>query len=548
MAFNPSVPAGDDYARVAASIAAAIRSQDLRRAYEIANWALGRGITGRVIFNTRGLALQASGRHYEAIEDFRRALEYTPNDEGIHNALGMSYLALERSGKAVEAFDAAVSANPNSALSHYRRGIALAMRGNQADAQAAFERAIEIRPDFPEAIADLAALSVRQGDRDRGRELAERSLALKPSSATANFALTLLDLREGRFAEAEQKAKALAADPTLDNGQRIHVMGMIGDALDAQKRYDEAFAAYRMGNEIAQHANAGRFEGARGGDTIRYMTAYFEKTSPAPWQAADAGEERADGPAQHVFLLGFMRSGTTLLEQVLASNPRVVAFEEKGTLNTLSDTYMTSPDGLDRLSRIAGDELAEARSEYWGRVAQHADDLKGKILVDKQPLNTVKLPLIAKLFPKAKVLFALRDPRDVVFSCYRRQFRITSSMVEFLTLTDAANFYAGIMNLGTIYRDLLPLNLLEHRYEDMVADFEGRVRAVCDFIGIDWSDSMRDFDKNAPKPDLRSPSASQVQRPLYAEGVAQWRKYADQLAPMMPILAPWVERFGYPAE
>ncbi|HVV65716.1 MAG TPA: sulfotransferase, partial [Rhizomicrobium sp.] len=244
----------------------------------------------------------------------------------------------------------------------------------------------------------------------------------------------------------------------------------------------------------------------------------------------------------------FMRSGTTLLEQVLSSNPKVVALEEKTLLATLSVEYATSVEGLDALAALDGEDLARARAEYWTRARTYAPDLNGRIFVDKQPLNTLRLCLIAKLFPKAKILFALRDPRDVVFSCYRRHFRVNMAMFEFLDLEDAARFYASVMNLGQIYRDLLPLNLLEHRYEDMVRDFEGRVRAVCEFIGLEWSDSMREFHKNAPSPDIRSPSAGQVQRPLYGEGVGQWRLYSQQLAPMLPILAPWVEKFGYSPE
>jgi len=156
------------------------------------------------------------------------------------------------------------------------------------------------------------------------------------------------------------------------------------------------------------------------------------------------------------------------------------------------------------------------------------------------------LPLVAKLFPGARILFAIRDPRDVVFSCYRRQLKINADTSAFLSLEGTARFYAYTMRLAEIFREKLQLNILEHRYEAMVEDFDGRVRAVCDFIGVEWAETMRDFDRHDSVVDIRSPSASQVRRPLYGEGVAQWRRYADQLAPIYPIVAPWVEKFGYP--
>jgi hypothetical protein len=104
------------------------------------------------------------------------------------------------------------------------------------------------------------------------------------------------------------------------------------------------------------------------------------------------------------------------------------------------------------------------------------------------------------------------------------------------------------MSLAELCRQKLPLNVFEHRYEDMVDDFDGRVRAMCDFIGVPWAETMREFNKHAPYVDLRSPSAIQVRRPLYSEGVGQWRRYANELAPILPILAPWVEKYGYPPD
>jgi hypothetical protein len=145
------------------------------------------------------------------------------------------------------------------------------------------------------------------------------------------------------------------------------------------------------------------------------------------------------------------------------------------------------------------------------------------------------------------VLFAVRDPRDVVFSCYRRHFDIDPTKFELLTLEDCARFYAAVMNLGELCRAKLPLTLHEHRYEDMVEDFEGRVRAVCEFLGIEWTETMLSFSERAREQTIRSTlSATQVRRPLYREGVGQWRRYAQQLAPMLPTLTPWVRKFGYP--
>lgn len=535
-------------ARTMSDIAAAVGSGNLRRAYDLSNWAITRGMTGRIVHNARALALQASGRQREAIEDFRRALTFSPNDPGILNAIGMSELSLLLFPDAIRSFEAAIAIEPSNPLTHYRLGMAYGMSGEHEAARPAYERAVLLKPDYTEALASLASLTARKGEAQIARDYAQKALTLDPAEPTALLALAILDIGDKRFAEAEPQLRSLAANPRLNVMARSGVQSLLGDALDGQERYAEAFAAYQATNDEVRRQLGAQFESARGADAVGHLTAYFKDASPERWMAPDEGDGFASDCRQHVFLLGFMRSGTTLLEQILASNPDVVALEEKGTLNALGTTFMTSNDGMDALSDLRGGDLAAARRLYWEKVAASGESPGGKIFVDKQPLNTLKLPLIAKLFPQARILFALRDPRDVVFSCFRRHFRVNPTAFEFLTLEGAAQFYSAIMSLAQIYREKLKLDILDHYYEDMVTDFEPRVRAVCEFIGLEWSDSMREFNRNAPKVDLRSPSARQVQRPLYGEGVGQWRRYAEQLSPIQPIVRPWVEKFGYPAE
>jgi hypothetical protein len=175
-------------------------------------------------------------------------------------------------------------------------------------------------------------------------------------------------------------------------------------------------------------------------------------------------------------------------------------------------------------------------------------DISGKTFIDKLPLNTLKLALIARLFPKAKILFARRDPRDVVWSCFRRNFRMNAGMAELTSPERAARFYDSVMRLAEAARAKLPLSEHVLRYEALVEDFDGRSKAVVDFLGLDWREEMRDFAEQSAKRPLRSPSASQVRKGLYQEGVGQWRRYAQQLQPILPILQPWVEAFGYPNE
>ncbi len=547
MAIFPSTNRPPVDPEILAQVSAAVAASNLRGAADLAVIALARGMRHPTFHNARGLWLQQTRRYQEALTEFQSALALNPGNPTILNAIGLCCLKLDKGDDALRAFDAAIAINPNVAHHHYRRGLTLANRGDHEGAALAHQRALDLLPDFPEALASLASIAARKAQADKARDLAARALALKPKDGTALVALAILDIAEKHYTDAETRLRDVLSDPALGSQPRSAALGLLGDALDGQKRYAEAFQVYIQENEELRREHAPRFN-LRAIDAATSLLEYFRDTPRELWRAPDPGVEPKDGPAKHVFLLGFMRSGTTLLEQVLASNPDMVALEEGGLLNGLGDRYLTSFPAIDALASIGGRELQEARDLYCQRLGRTGLDVKGKVFVDKQPLNTVKLPLIAKLFPNAKIIFALRDPRDVVFSCFRRHFKVNATMFEFLNLTDSARFYAAIMALAEVLRDKLPLNLFEHRYEDMVVDFETRVRAVCDFVGVPWNDSMKDFNKYAPAVDLRSPSATQVRKPLYSEALAQWRRYEEQLAPIQPILRPWVEKFGYPVD
>src|SRR6185295_19458453 len=154
------------------------------------------------------------------------------------------------------------------------------------------------------------------------------------------------------------------------------------------------------------------------------------------------------------------------------------------------------------------------------------------------------LPLIAKLFPAAKILFAIRDPRDVVLGCFRRTFRVNPAMFEFLALGGTARFYDAVMSIGEISRQKLGLKWHDLRHEALIEDFDTELRQVADFIGLEWNDAMRDFAQRARTRSARTPSAVQLARGLSRGGMGQWRHYAQELTPVLPILKPWVERFG----
>ena len=367
------------------------------------------------------------------------------------------------------------------------------------------------------------------------------------ASRAATFAAIQSLLRQGDCQGAEARLREVLQWPDMLPANRGLALRLLGDALDGLARPADAFAAYAAANaELGRAQPPAAAPGETALQLARRLGDYVQDP-PAAWRApAQPGGTPPDAARTHVFLVGFPRSGTTLLEYALAGHPRIASLEEQKTLTEREDSYLASPQALARLAALDPDEAARLREAYWLRVRALAGaDLGSEVFIDKMPLNTVRLPVIARLFPQARILFALRDPRDVVFSCFRRSFVLNASMREFLTLQGAADYYAAVMRLGETCLDVLAPPAHRIRYEDLVADFEGALTGALAFMGLDWSPEVADFPRRARERPGLTPSAAQLARGLYAGGIGQWRRYRAEMAPALPTLRPWVERYGY---
>lgn len=543
----PLAPDPTTVVRHLRDIDACLERGDVAEACRLAEAAKVRGAAHPRLHRVLAHGHEAQGRHDEALAELGQGLELDPSNLDLVVAVGFCLIQLDRRPEALGVFRHAVALAPGSVAARFGLAIALKATFALAEAKAAFEQTLALDPAHARAAAELAGICLSQERPEEARALVERALAQDPADAEANIVLGKLALTDGDHVTAHDKAREGLEIAGLGLGKRAELRFLLADALDGLGRADEAFAAY-----VA----------AKSDERARYTDAFERPGQESAWQGAERALETflatpverwapppATAAASHadpVFLFGFPRSGTTLLENVLASHPGVVCLEEQPTLADPSALFLNAAGGLERLSQIPSQDLGMFRSLYWRRVREFgAADPTGKVFVDKQPLGVFMLPVIAKIFPGARILFPLRDPRDVVLSCFRRDFQMTASMFEFTTLERTARYYDVAMRSMAAFSERLPLAVHEVRYERLVEDFDAEVEAACAFLGLAWSDALRDFPHTARARGVRSRSWNQVTRPLNRNGVAQWRRYERALEPVLPILAPWIERFGY---
>jgi tetratricopeptide (TPR) repeat protein len=526
----------------------AARSGNHAHAAALAESALAEGLEHPLLLNVAALQLEQQGRSLQAAQLLERAVRLAPSDLGSRNALGLCLLRLERPRQALEHFEILLKSHPALPYVHTSRGNALLALGEITAAEASFTRAIEIDPGQSIAYAGLAHVASSRGAYEQAREWAERALAGVPGFPSAVMSLATADMHQRRTPEAEGRLRALLDDNRLTDLERAHATGLLGDALDAQSRPAEAFEAYRACNEALARVYAPRYVGdERALEHARGIRSYFERVKPQVWQSRVPGMDFS-GVRGHVFLLGFPRSGTTLLEVILEGHPNVVSLEEHESLIDSVQEFMQRPEDLERLARASPATLDAARSAYWRRVAAGGVDVAGRAFVDKHPLNTLKLPLIARLFPDAKILFACRDPRDIILSCFRHRFRMSAPIYELLSIEGAAQYYEAVMQLLIRLTSVFPFDICLVRHEDLVTEFAREMKRVCAFLGLEWDAGMGDFALRTKNRAVLTPSTAQLVRGLNTEGLGQWRRYRTQLAPVQEILEPWVKRFYYDPE
>ena len=495
-----------------------------------------------ILAGIRGEAGDTAG----SIELYERARAVMPSHIHVLTNLAAAYRATGRLHEARIVLEEALQIDRRFAIGHNNLGNVLLDIGDREGAKRAYERAVVVQANYAEPVAGLARIAEEEHRLDDARRLAERALSLQAGNTSAAMTRARAVYRLGDAARAAADLAALLRSPALTPTNRVVAEGYLGEALDKLGRYDEAFAAFTRANQ-QQHAQSAATWAADTGPlsltAVERLTAFVEGVDLSTWRPAPPSHPGDPSP---VFLVGFPRSGTTLLDQILASHPKITTLEERDTLVDSAMALVKPEGGFDFWATLSDADIEQMRTLYWqqvqaGLLGQRMRD----VFVDKLPLNAVLLPVIYRLFPDAKIVFAIRDPRDTVLSCYQQRFGLTAAMFQLLRLDTASRYYDAVMKLVSASRAKLPLAVHEVRYEAVESDFDATVGGLLEFLGVPWDDGVRNYAETAKTRAIGTPSASQVVQPLYATAQGKWRNYGSFLEPVLPTLEPWVRAFGY---
>jgi Flp pilus assembly protein TadD len=437
-----------------------------------------------------------------------RALELDPRNPEMAGMIGHSFQAIRQPEKARACFARAAAADP---------------------------RAINPR-------ISLAVLLEQNHQLGEARAAVAECLAIDPGDDQGRYFAAVLDRREGKSDEAERGLRDLIASEPRHPFVRYACRYELAQILDRAGRFDEAMRMLQEAKTMVRALTDTEMLTRgydRGAENARRFTQSLPKNVLGVWSGFFPERKRKTIP-RLAFLGGHPRSGTTLLEQVLDAHPAVAALDEPSAfLDILEPEFHKSKE-------LSSARVNSLRQMYIGALLREAGPgASGKLLLDKNPSPTARMPIWLRAFPELRTIIALRDPRDVVLSCYFQNIPLNAVNVNFLSLERVAKHYADLMDIWLAAREWEGFSWLETRYEDLVADTEKEGRRVTEFLGLAWDERQGRFYEKSRDKQFYSPTYQDVTRPVYARSVARWRAYEKYLAPILPALEPYCRKFRY---
>ncbi|MCA9312322.1 MAG: sulfotransferase, partial [Phycisphaerales bacterium] len=249
--------------------------------------------------------------------------------------------------------------------------------------------------------------------------------------------------------------------------------------------------------------------------------------------------------------VGFPRSGTTMVENILAAHSACITTDERPFTQNLVRALpgLTALDYPHALDLLDDGQCRVLRRQYWDDVRAFTGAAPGRrLLIDKQPMNMAYIGLLTRLFPGARIIVVIRDPRDVCLSCFMQAFTPNQAMSNFTTLPATVALYDRLMTFWQGVRAAIPLPLHEVRYDDAVADLEGAARGLVSFLGLDWEDDILRFNERVGDRYIQTPSYEAVSRPVYTSALERWRHYEEAIRPHREVLDRHARTLGYPTD
>jgi tetratricopeptide (TPR) repeat protein len=524
-----------------------------------------------------GHAQRGLGNLHAAITAYRRALKLCPGLTAARHNLGITLYHADQPLEALETFDTLLTDRPDHTGALVDSALTLMLLGRLDEAGKRLERALSLEPELALAHLYLGQLHNERTETEQALAHLRRAVELDPGDVEAWIELTGVLEQANREAEAIEALRGgFAADP---HHPGLHLEGAklerrrndpaaavrrlrgvdptalpprlaqqywfeLGLNLDRNSKPEAAVQAFERGNALARQGIRSR---AMDPDALERRCRRMDRWLDEGMPGARALASREGRGARRCFLVGFPRSGTTLVDTTLATSPQVEALEEAPTLDgIIRELERAEPPYPSALAELTASDELDLFSAYEARVASLLGATPRHWVIDKMPLRFLHAGLIQRLLPEARLVFVARHPCDVVLSNFMQQYAVNETNIHFDTLEHSVRTYTRLMGLWLRLEQAIDLPVTTVRYEDLVENMPRALGPVMEVLGLDPGTVRFDQEARlATRDRVRTSSYQQVAEPVYTRAAGRWKRYARHLEPWLPSLAPFLEHYGY---
>jgi tetratricopeptide (TPR) repeat protein len=469
-----------------------------------------------------GVALHHAGRSKEAAAVIAQAIQLNGNVPDAHYNLAAVHLRLGRPDLALHSVERALALRADYPEAWLTRGVSQLKLGKLDQAEASFTKALAQRPGFAQAHNNLGSLKENKGEFGAAIANWQRAIDAKPDYAEAYRNLAQHKVSALRPSDLKQM-EALAGAGTLAPKDLAFINFALFEARHAAKQHDAAFAHLNRANELMHAQVPFKVEAER--SMVESVRAAFSK------EVINEGARRGSQSDKPIFIIGMPRSGTSLVEQIIASHPQVTGAGELIYMAEVARPFMPKADSLPVWqwgdAGIDLEQLADTYLAHLDRIAPEA-----RHVTDKMPSNFYFAGLIGMILPRAKIMHVTRHPMATGFACYRRRFDVGHGFSY--DLQSIGQFYGLYRSLMAHWHAVMPGQILDVSYEALVSDPEPAVRTMLAHCELDWDDACLRFHEN--RRTVKTASAMQVRQPIYTSSVESWKQYAAHLQPLANAL------------
>ena len=497
-----------------------------------------------VLCNNFGATLIELKEYEKAINYFEKAIQIQPDYAEAYNNLGSILKETEQHEKAIKYFQKAIQFESKLTDAHFNLGVTFKELGNFESAINCFNKVIQIDSHNIKAHQNLMESYERINQPKKLNETILNAKKFLKDNPVIKLYEAIILYNNNKFSKSKDSLESISFQDT-DIKSEIMRLLTLARCYDRIEDSENAYKYFTKVNNLSPKLyKINLFDKSKFLKSIEIRTKFFAQPKVKQWKTLKSSSTKPDP----VFLIGFPRSGTTLLDTVLRSHSKIEVIEEKPMVHKLVASLNELPKGgLEDLENINSDQLEKIKKVYFDCLETQIKDIKSsKIYIDKLPLNIIYVGEILRIFPNSKFILSIRHPYDCVLSCFMQNFAINNAMANFLDLNDAAYLYDVVMNLWTQYISNFKINYHEVKYESLIENFEPTIKSVLNFLELPWSNSVLKYTTSAKKrKNIATPSYNQVTKPIYSHASGRWKKYEKQISNIYPILEPWLKKFDY---